>query len=367
MIFAVSFLVVLGSVFFINRYFAEPLSSGVLPAENAPPLPPSAPSATVPLGVPSSSLPVVPSPTGTIPRVPPTAASSSPPVVLPPAPKLPPLLDIELNSIVAIRCSFSNASGTKEEVRGSGIISSSEGYVITNRHIVDREWAARVLGEPDPGYHEVPDECVGELLDFSRTISPIPQATYPFSPYPYFDVEFYPSNWDMRFEVVFRPSGSGASAAEENALDFAVLKVKEWNLQKYTQGRTIPTLHAAPFLASVLPGVGEWTLIPGYAFQAIGENSFDTFRLLITTYVFSGAAYGDQKYTEIPMSLIATTESPDISGGRSGSPMFWRGYVVGLRQSTFVSDRRKGIQVSARIITEVLREENFLQAIERLF
>ena len=79
------------------------------------------------------------------------------------------------------------------------------------------------------------------------------------------------------------------------------------------------------------------------------------------------SAYGDQKYTEIPMSLIATTESPDISGGRSGSPMFWRGYVVGLRQSTFVSDRRKGIQVSARIIKEVLREENFLQAIERLF
>ena len=61
------------------------------------------------------------------------------------------------------------------------------------------------------------------------------------------------------------------------------------------------------------------------------------------------------------------TESPDVSGGRSGSPVFWNGYVVGLHQSVYQNDRRRANAVSTKVIGETLEENGLISVIEKLF
>lgn len=302
---------------------------------------------------------------------------SPPPSPPPPAPRtassssqdLKARQEIALDPVIAIKCEFSDQSGGNQTlIRGSGIIvHAGDGYILTNRHVVDIKWAAAVSGDTDPGYKESPDNCKAALIDGQRNIDSVPKPTYPFNPYPYFDVLFWANTWDFTITPYFIPKNNDLSKNEADNLDFAILKITSWNSAKYFGDRKIPVLRSTPILISSIPLTDVPVLVPGFAYQSLGDDSFDTFRLVVNAAKISQTLYGDQKFKDTPMIYETFTESPDVSGGRSGSPVFWNGYAVGLHQSVYQNDRRKANAVSSEVIGKVLKENGLGNIIELLF
>lgn len=66
------------------------------------------------------------------------------------------------------------------------------------------------------------------------------------------------------------------------------------------------------------------------------NNAFSTMEMTGSLVTVTGIDRGDRWYGDTPLTVRMRME---INHGRSGSPLFWRGYVIGL-VTFFVGDNR---------------------------
>ncbi|MEK7479592.1 MAG: serine protease [Patescibacteria group bacterium] len=242
---------------------------------------------------------------------------------------------IDLRSVVGLTCYFENTvDGSKTRYRGSGVI-IREGtyqkgtYILTNRHVVDLLWTSKLPGGEGTEPNMKLKECEVRIFTAERTI--LPEEVYP---YPYYDLQIVSGlQHDFKARLAYLPATKELSSIEDRDLDYAILEVFGKNESKYFAHEN-PRLPPASIL---LPSPEEWVdiitgsriVMPGYAFQQTGSGSFDEFRLLTKDGVVKDIYAGDTTLKDVPMTILVEVP-PDAYGGRSGSPIFYKGYLIGL-------------------------------------
>lgn len=279
---------------------------------------------------PSRYLDITPKNTETTPAPAPAPIPTPVPVSKPPTLEPRP---IDLRSVVGIYCDFENKGGETARYRGSGVIiregSYSEGtYILTNRHVVDIQWAKRLTDDPDIDPSLKLTECKAHILRAEGKI--LPEERYP---YPYYDLRYTSGvQYDFTARLAYLPKTEGLSESEESELDYAILEITGKNTSKYFENEN-PRLWSTPIFA---PSAKEWidmikesrVVMPGYAFQQTG-GAFEEFRLLTKDGVVKDVYTGDEGLKTTPLTMIVEIP-PDAYGGRSGSPIFYKGYLIGL-------------------------------------
>lgn len=230
---------------------------------------------------------------------------------------------IIMQSVLAVRCKFSDGAGTTITAFGSGVMVGEGGYALTARHVVDMDYTFRITGGRQGRAGFKLETCdVGGPPEGVR--APSVQDIRAINPFT--EVLSLP----YRAEVAFVPgaqSGKGLSEAEADFLDIAIVKV------------TGPTPDAAKFFgvtapasfpkselaAKSLPGIGEELITFGFPSGAPAYGS--SFRLQGSVGTVRQFVAGDLLFRDQPLGIEAEMET---IGGRSGSPVFWRGRVVGV-------------------------------------
>lgn len=249
---------------------------------------------------------------------------------------------IDLQSIVGIQCNFSNQESEPVTWRGSGVFINSEGYILTNRHLVDPKWTKWAYSDNEVDETMRLLDCEVRFLNSEKilTVEEYQGSGIRLDATPYGFLDLGKTSggpyYDFKAEVVYVPDEQELSETERRNLDFAVLRITTKNPNKYS-GSQNPKIHFSPIL---LPTVTHWEtvlknkkiLIPGYAYQEAGANSFQDYRLLTKEGEIMKIYVGDTLFTDTPF-VVETKIYPDSSGGRSGSPIFYNGYVVGLYQN----------------------------------
>lgn len=239
-----------------------------------------------------------------------------------------PAQDIDIQSLVGIQCNYENAAGKVAANRGSGVFINSSGYILTNRHLVDRAWTNAAYGD-NLDLSFVLEDCDIRFYENAATIS---------SETP--DARFFELGMpDFKAVVAFLPNEEGLSDMELKRLDFAILRVTKKNESKYLPYEN-PKIHAAAVFLPKEDTMGDWIteikkktfLALGFPFQGLSANPeiyFQEYRLFSKQGTIVDVYGGDLFFLNKPF-LFKTEIEPDAYGGRSGSPMFYRGYVVGV-------------------------------------
>lgn len=233
--------------------------------------------------------------------------------------------EIDPQAIVGIVCQFDSDEGgirDRRMTRGSGAIITNDGYVVTARSVVDLNY----LNEGFEGY-ELTSCLVGQL----PASAPLPGAeairkVNAFVRVPYLAYEA---------EIGYLPNEEGLSEYERAWLDFAIMKIKKVNDDaKYFGGPSaLPEeFPAVPILISELPKIGDETI--NFAFPSGTTTGFnaDTRTLFMQGLISTTNGYwaGDEAYADDIFLIENHLDTEDTAGGRFGSPIFWKGYVVGI-------------------------------------
>lgn len=281
-----------------------------------------------------------------------------PQIIQPSQPSLPPQAAIDPETFVGVLCYFNMpgsavSTGTTAQtaqllVRGSGVIVNSKGYILTNRHIV--------LQKDANGNNYQLDHCdIGQLpqgthlptVDEIRAINPmvrIPVLAYSAQP-------------------VFDSSSLALSSVESDYADFAILKITGVSADGPSFGvSSVPS--SFPY-AKLLP-VDNYSVegqgVVTYGFPGdvtAGQNdAFQTLTMTGSIGTISQVEVGDSYYANVPLVVLTNME---ISHGRSGSPLFWRGYVIGLTTFFMQSNRTESGSVASDAIIKGLQGTGYLQ------
>ncbi len=300
--------------------------------------------------VPAAALPAREKPSGTpVPKAEPVAAMPMPrsgvpkrPVPESPVPSVPapvPDIPIVMSSVVVVRCSFENAAtGGAITAFGSGAIVDPRGYILTARHVIDMDYAYRrsggrqgfsgyalkscAVGGPDEGAHAPTPAEIRALNPFAQ-VGSLPYRA---------DVAFVPN-------VAALP---GMSAAESDFLDMALMKIAGVTDDAGEFfGRSMPaSFPTSPLGMGDLPDSGEEILTFGFPSGTPSYGS--SFYLQGSVGAVRDYVGGDALFAGDPIGILADMET---IGGRSGSPVFSRGRVIGV-----VSAKQEG-SVHATIIS----------------
>ncbi|MEK7093890.1 MAG: trypsin-like peptidase domain-containing protein [Patescibacteria group bacterium] len=276
----------------------------------------------------------------------------------PAAPVLPPEQTINPQSILGIVCSYNYSFShplTGEVFRGetmkkgSGVIIDPRGYVITNRHIL--EWADEeevvTIGETtypvtvkySLGACKAGRVAKGNVIPTRNeilTINPLTQV-------PVLGFTLQPIYVRNRF---------GMSNNEAFFSDFAFLYINGITEEGPTFGVTaLPTSFE---YAKILP-IKNIDLVdkevitygfPGDVTTGKG-SSFQTLYFTGSVGKIVKINQGDQYYKNTPLYIETKME---IYPGRSGSPVFWRGYVIGLVMAEDSNNRTNSYSVASDVI-----------------
>ena len=256
--------------------------------------------------VPVPAVPVIPSPI------------VSPPLPVPvviAAAEIP----IDLRSVVVVKCLFKNIDGNVVTTYGSGVMVSREGYVLTARHVVDMAYTYRITGGKQGLKAYAFDSCrIAVPPDSTKTPSVVEIRTInPFTP-----VSEFAYNAQIAL-VPQEPREGGMSDAESDFADSALLRVTS-----AVTGVMPPSFIASPMKIFELPAEGSEVVSFGFpsGVPSYGNN----FYLQGSVGEIKDIVGGDRFFKDQPMGMTATMET---IGGRSGSPVFWHGYVVGVVSS----------------------------------
>ena len=218
----------------------------------------------------------------------------------------------------------------QEEVRGSGVIINSQGNILTNRHIVETQ--DEYASITDSNGNKIPitvsyalDHCnVGQLS--ANTHLPTVSEIQTVNPYVQIPVLGYTA------EPVYISSTYGLSPSEIQRADFAILRITGLSQDGPTFGITsVPSSFPYAKLLPTQPYVLTDNQLLTYGFPGDvtqGQGSFfETLTMTGSVGRFTRLDFGDQYYADAPLTIYTDLA---IAHGRSGSPLFWRGYVIGI-------------------------------------
>lgn len=264
---------------------------------------------------------------------------------------------IDPQSLVGIACDFESDDQfhDKKTTRGSGAIITNDGYIITARSVVDLGY----LNDGLDGF-KLKQCYVGQL----PASDPLPSLQAIRSINAFVRVPYL----SYLADISYIPKGDDASDYENAWMDFAILKITDINPDaKYFGGPThMPEIFpAAPFLISELPKVGDETL--NFAFPSgttLGHND-EMKTIFMQGLISSVTGYwaGDKRYADSLFLIESHLDTEDTAGGRFGSPIFWKGYVVGVHTAKQQASRQI-YNVSAKAILENLFDNQFVIPID---
>ncbi|MBI5220928.1 MAG: trypsin-like peptidase domain-containing protein [Candidatus Liptonbacteria bacterium] len=263
---------------------------------------------------------------------------------------------INIQSVVAIRC-YGWDPYEKQAVlgwKGTGVIINPKGYILTARHVADLSWAVTtandqaLLQKIKNGYRLDHCEVAVPAQNTVATVDEI-RAVNPQQPVRIFG---------YTAAVVYLPTDLPVSDLESKNLDFAILKID--SLSDDSKYFKLPDYYPDKFPASRL-----WTgdLLPTdsevLSFGYPGEpglsagSSFDQYFLKGSIEKVVKYFAGDSYFSREVMVTQLLAENA-ILGGRSGSPVFWQGQVIGLIVSTDRDLQRQSYAVNSQVIRKVL-------------
>ncbi len=285
---------------------------------------------------------------------------------------LPPETSIDPESIVGILCYYNTTltdtltgqtiPGYQEEVRGSGVIINSAGNILTNRHLVvrpeDTGTAIDTNGNPVPITIDYSlEHCEAGQLP-AGTYLPTVAQIQSLNPYITIPVLGY------TVRPVYISKTSGLSATEIERADFAILQITGLTKDGPIFGITsVPGSFPYAKLLGVKPYAQRINneQVVTYGFPGdITEGQGNAFGTLTMT---GGVGYvtkvdlGDTYYVDTP--LIVETDL-EIAHGRSGSPLLWRGYVIGLITYFTNGNRTESDSVASDAILKSLQFTGYI-------
>lgn len=258
-------------------------------------------------------------------------------------------------TIVGIVCDFKNYdTGEEKTTRGSGVIVTEDGHILTARSIVDLNYLNEgfedyqlkscLVGQL-PGNQPLPSiEAIKKINAFVRI---------PFLPY--------------TAEATYIPADAGLSDYEKAWLDFSVLQINGLNPDAPFFGVTkLPEkFPSAPILISDLPKTDEPILSFGFpSGTTIGQGA-DIKTLFIQGLLSHIDNYwaGDERFKDDLFMIESQLDTEDTAGGRFGSPIFWKGYVIGIH----TVKQRQSLQifnVAIKPVLEKLFDDNVAISLE---
>lgn len=254
----------------------------------------------------------------------------------------PPVLTINPQVIVGIVC-YADLTYTNQNTgytvtgpssvmwdSGSGVFIDKNGDILTNRHIVIL--ADQFTTITDDNGNSIPvkisarvNHCdVGQLP--ADSVLPTTEQIQTINPYVQVSVLGYTA------QPAFISQTTGLSNNEIADADFAVLRITGVSQSGPTFGiNSVPSSFPYATFLPVQPynkidGLVITYGFPGNVSQGQG-NFFQTLIMEGSIGRFTSMDFGDSYYADTPLTIHTDME---IAHGRSGSPLFWRGYVIGL-------------------------------------
>jgi peptidoglycan hydrolase-like protein with peptidoglycan-binding domain len=275
----------------------------------------------------------------------------------------PPVLPINPQVIVGIVC-YADLTYTNQNTgytvtgpsntmwdSGSGVIIDKNGDILTNRHIVIL--ADQFTTITDNNGNNIPvkisarvNHCdVGQLP--ASSILPTTDQIQTINPYVQLSVLGYTA------QPAFISNPAGLSDNEIGLADFAILKITGVSQSGPTFGiASVPSSFPYATFLPVQPLTKIDGLVVTYGFPGnISQGQGNFFQTLImegSIGHFLSMDFGDDYYADTPLTIHTNME---IAHGRSGSPLFWRGYVIGL-VTRF--DDLDNINYSASVATDAI-------------
>ncbi len=258
---------------------------------------------------------------------------------------------INARSIVGLDCFFSGPDKQLSEARGSGVIISPDGTILTVRHLVDLKFSASVDPNSVPDYtaqNFTLDHCdagqvpAGSVLPSGDVI----RSLNPFIPVPGL---FY------RAGLSYLPRDTGQSANEASHLDFALLKISGLSdAGRMATGVSLPvSFDYSPLESSgdLVRGTQVLTYgFPGDVTRGLGQQ-FSQLYMLGGVGRIKEVYGGDRVFLNQP--FVINTEM-EVRSGRSGSPLFLNGKVIGIVTSHSADNVTDSFSVSSAAIYRLI-------------
>lgn len=248
-----------------------------------------------------------------------------PALIEPPLPRpAPEDMPINLRAVAVLRCSFYNsATHSRIKAYGSGAIISPRGHILTARHVVDMEYAYRVTGGRQGARGYQFESCeVGQPPEGAR--APTPQEIRAINPFTAIDLLPY------RAEIAFVSDETGMSGAEKDFIDIALVRIEGVtdDAKKFFNAAVPPAFDVSVLANDQFPAVGEE--IVSFGFPSGAPSYGSNFYLQGSVGEVEGMVGGDERFKDQPIGIAARMET---IGGRSGSPVFSHGKIIGVISS----------------------------------
>jgi S1-C subfamily serine protease len=239
--------------------------------------------------------------------------------------------------------------------RGTGVIIDKRGYVLTNKHVggtyIQKATTTSIFNEVVFTITTKAENCVAGGLP-ADSVLPNEEEIKSFNPM----IRIPPFPYTL--ETLAEPSGDGWTNTEKDKGDFTIMKITGLTRGIQMWGVT-STPKEFPY-ATLIPSRSIFREgMPVLSYGAPGDvtegrhDDFSVFYVLGAAGRIEKLAVGDGFFTDVPLETSLIME---ISQGRSGSPVLWNGYVIGIIQSMKTANRTRAFAVSSDAILKYLHD-----------
>jgi hypothetical protein len=241
------------------------------------------------------------------------------------------------------------------------VIVNPQGYILTARHLVDPRWTRIAYDSTlDSNQKDLYDNATLDHCEVGlpENISlPSAENIRAFSPSTLITTDFQYS-----VAPYFLPAQNGMSDREYQSADFAVLKITGATPSCASANQNCSLSNNFPYTpvatGNTLPRQNSDQIF-NYGYPAetnINHEGNDFYKFYLKGAVGTIGTYinGDQRFSNQPMSF--SFEAQDIQDGRSGSPIFWNGYVIGILYGS--TSTEESYNLAMPIIAAILHDAN---------